>query len=368
MASAGVALIVAVVVVAGFAYSSYPQPGKDENSSVATSAVSSQPAATSPGGAAPDTTSSTSFASVNSTAASQVGAELSAWVSDLNDGCCYAIGYYSNSSRVEWEGNTSQGVPGFGGGTWTGSAGITSLFDEALDTLRPSTSLVVISDVTMEGVGGNVVASFDLVLNGSSTAYGAVRAAASVQQQWTPVGGGSTGWYIQDESWDFSSSYVQYSTPASQVSLQISDWARSIDNVCCNSSSYYTSSSEVKWYGINGTGSPLLNGTWTGSGGINEYFGQTLSWLMPSPSMVSVSDLVVKTVSIGVVNATFNLALNATNAQCGGAVKGNAHVQMEWALEGGTAWWHIRYESWDFTRSYVQDRCFIYSMLPTHPE
>ncbi len=369
LAIAGVAVI---LVFAGLVvYSSYPGPAKSESSSYAAS-ISSPP---SHSGTSTSTqvsseiASSSSLPAVNSTDASQIGEELSGWVSGLDGGCCYAMGYYSNLSEVEWYGNVATGVPGFGGGNWSGTNGVTSLFDESLGTLRASTSLVSISNVTMESVQGGILVAFHLVLDGTSTAYGPVNAKVDVQQQWAPVGDGSSGWYIQHDSWDFASSYVQYSTPASQVSLRISDWARSIDNVCCNSSSYYASSSEINWYGdINATGSPLFNQTWDGS---NTYFGQTLVFLAPSPSMVTISDLAVKKLSDGMVNATFHLVLNATNSICGGPVNGTANVQMEWTLEGGTAWWLIKYESWDFTSSSnlptVQDRCFINSMPPSHP-
>ncbi len=314
-----------------------------------------------------ETTSNSSSPAVNSTVSSQIGGELSGWVSELDSGCCYAVSYYSNTSEVDWYGKVATGVPGFGGGNWSGANGVTSLFHESLDTMRASTSLVTVSSVTMGTIQGGVCVAFHLVLDGMSTAYGTVNATADVRQQWAPAGDGSSGWYIQLDSWDFRSSDVQYSTPTSQASLRISDWARSIDTVCCNSSSYYASSPEISWYGdLNATGSPLFNQTWDGP---NTYLGQTLAFLAPSPSMVTISDLAMKTVSVGMVNATFLLVLNGTNSICGGAVHGTANVQMEWTLEGGTAWWQIKYESWDFTSSSglptVQDHCFINSMLPS---
>ena len=306
---------------------------------------------------------------MNSTLASQIREELSGWASSLDDGCCSAIGYYSDPSEVYWYRKVATGVPGFGGGNWSGNSAIVSLFDESFDTLRASNSLVTFSNLTLGTVRGGVLASFHLVLSGTSTAYGVVNATADIQQEWAPVGEGSSGLYIQRDSWDFTSSYVQYSTPASQVSLRISQWARSVDNVCCNTSSYYASSPDIRWYGdLNSSGSPLFNQSWDGP---NTYLGETLGFLAPSPSMVTTSDLALKTVSNSMVNATFRLLLNGTNTVCGVAVNGTATVRMEWTREGDTAWWQIRYESWDFTSSSnlptVQNHCFINSMLPSHP-
>lgn len=362
-AIAGIAVI---LVLAGLAaYSSYPGPSKSVTS---TSSPPSRSSTSTSSQVSSETASSSLLPAVNSTDASQIGEELSGWVSGLDDGCCYAMGYYSNTSEVEWYGRVAPGVPGFGGGNWSGADGVKSLFDQALGTLRASTSLVSVSNVTMGYVQGGVLVAFHLALDGSSTAYGAVDAKVDVRQLWAPVGKESTGWYLQRDSWDFASSYVQYSTPASQVSLRISQWARSIDNVCCNTSSYYASSPEINWYGdLNAPGSPLFNQTWDGP---NTYLGETLAFLLPSPSMVTVSELRVETVSNGVVNATFHLVLNGTSPICGGPVNGTANVQMVWTLEGGTAWWQIEHESWDFTSSSnlptVQDHCFINSMLPSH--
>lgn len=369
VASKGIvsACVAALVIISALvAYSIYSPRIGNESSATSKSTSSASSSSTSSATQSTSTSSSASLSNTTSSTStnsspdiSQVGLEISGWNLVMDNGCCSALGYYGSTSAITWYGNVVRNVPGFGGGTWTGTSQINAFFDESLGTLDASPSLATILDLAVRQVqGGDINATFHLVLNGTSTVYGAVNATVDVEQHWAPVGGDDSGWYLQDDSWNFLSSYVQYSQVTSQVSLQISDWAKSIDGVCCNTVGYYRNSSEVIWYGntTGAHGTIFFDHTWAGLDTPNsvggERLGTTLAWLDPSPALMTISNLTLTDVGGGNVNATFHLVVNGTSFQSG-AANATANVQMQWTLEPGGSW-YIHYESWEFLAAYVQ--------------
>jgi hypothetical protein len=356
------AALVALVIVSGLGLTALVSPRIESNPP---SSTTSETASTSLVESASSSTSSTTTSLSQN--ASQVELEVYTWTQTLNGGCCYLLGYYLSTSTISWYGDIVRNTTGFTGGTWAGQSEIHTFFDQSLGTLRPSPSLATVSDIAATQVqGGDINASFFLALNGTSTISGAINATVEVQQEWEPNGGGSTGWSILAESWDFLSSHIQYSQATSQVALQISDWERSVDNVCCNTSSYYNNSSVISWSGNFTDGSPIFfKGTWAGSEGINDYLGSTLGWIMPSPTMLTISNLTLDDIGGGTVNASFHLVVNGTNGIAGGGLHAVANVEMQWTFQAVSGFWYIHYESWDFSQTYVQYHGEPSSMSPS---
>jgi hypothetical protein len=282
--------------------------------------------------------------------------EISGLERSLDSSGCDVTGFYSNDSVITWYGNTTPAsAPVLGGGTWSGTSNINLHCTESLAFISPSPSFSTISNlIVTDAGGGNVNATFHLLLNGRSATYGAVNATVDVQQRWAPNGGESSGLHIQDDSWRFLNSYVQYPQATSQVKLRVAQWVRSIDNVCCNITDFYTNSSSIRWYG-NTTIVPVFGrGTWVGSRGVNEHYSESLAFLSPSPSKVTISNMIVTDAGGGKLNATFRLFLTGSSDIAYGRVNATANVQLQWTYQGWSGGWHIRYETWDFLKTYVQ--------------
>jgi len=85
---------------------------------------------------------------------------------------------------------------------------------------------------------------------------------------------------------------------------------------------------------------------------------------MPSPTMLTISNLTLNGVGGGNVNASFHLVVNGTNSIMGGGLHAVANVEMQWAFQSVSGFWCIHYESWDFSQTYVQYHGEPLSMSP----
>jgi len=170
--------------------------------------------------------SSSSQSSTISPALQQVGSRIQEYaggISDLN--LTRVEGLYANSAVLTWYGKgINSSAPFNRAGTYA-RANLSALYSPLFNELAPSGGLshplgysnvlteAIPSGISTVSVSPSLVnATFRLYLNFSSGLFGTVGATVFVQQQWASQSGngGSAGWYISRDSWNFASSHVQY--------------------------------------------------------------------------------------------------------------------------------------------------------------
>jgi hypothetical protein len=116
--------------------------------------------------------------------------------------------FYTNSSRLTLTGNITSygGAPYNDKGSYVGIDFIRSVYNYGFHNFVP-TPTITISKLSTTPVGPSMVnATFNLLVNGTTTLWGRANATLLVQQQWE----GSDGkWVIASESWDFLSTWTK---------------------------------------------------------------------------------------------------------------------------------------------------------------
>jgi hypothetical protein len=169
---------------------------------------------------------STSQSSTISPAQQQVGSRIQEYaghISDLN--VTSAVSLYANSAVLTWYGKGINSSAPFNRAGTYGRGDLSVLYTKLFNDLVPSGGLShplgyshILTQAIPSGISTvsvsptSVNATFRLYLNFSSGLFGDVWATVFVQQQWTSQSGdgGSAGWYISRDSWNFASSHVQY--------------------------------------------------------------------------------------------------------------------------------------------------------------
>ena len=202
---AGVALLVAITIVLALVIYPTYYPGSQSSS------ISRFTSATIESSSSTSSTPTTSL----SQASSQVKVQLLQLVQEYMENCiCSTLGirdYYQDSSSIKVYGNGMANMSsGFTVGTtkYSGHDNIVGLYGSFWGALRSSPTLSTISNMTLEDLGGgNVNATFHVFENGTSNDNGIVKSTIDIHQLWTSQGG---AWRIQQESWDFTTMYIQY--------------------------------------------------------------------------------------------------------------------------------------------------------------
>jgi hypothetical protein len=166
------------------------------------------------------TTSESTLISSTSTNSSQsvadVQLQISEWAMAIDNvslaGPANLSSLYTDSSVMTLNSNSTvanECWPLAEEGVYTGVANITNVFVLSyVDSgVRPSPTLVTISNLTLKDVGGDVNATFRYFLNGTSAVYGEIQETVNVQQLWTTQE--TNQWHIEQDYWIFQAANVQ---------------------------------------------------------------------------------------------------------------------------------------------------------------
>jgi hypothetical protein len=156
-----------------------------------------------------------------------------------------------------------------------------------------------------------------------------------------------------------SVSTIPLSVASSQVQVKLSQLEQEYMEDCqClgyGIRDYYTNNSTITLYGNviqnMSTGCCDHGGTFMGPDNINLLYGSFWGALIPSPSLSTITNLTLKDLGEGNVNATFRVFVSGTNG-VNGVINATIDVRQHWTNQGGT--WLIQEEVWDFANSYIQ--------------
>ena len=169
---------------------------------------------------------SSSTTSTQSLGQKQVASRVGVYVNDLaNLDLKNLTSVYSSTAVLTWSGkgidSSSTGTPFNLKGTYRGN-NISLLYTGLIAQLQPPhpipSSVYYVSSATKSSfstlpVSTNVVnATFRLFLSDYTAGFGFANATIYVQQRWTnqTTGGGSSAWYIDRDSWNFTSTTIQF--------------------------------------------------------------------------------------------------------------------------------------------------------------
>jgi hypothetical protein len=178
------------------------------------------------GGGNVATKSSSSQSSTISLGQQQVGSRIQEYTLDISNLNATSMDIlYTSSAVLTWYGKGINSSAPFNRAGTYGKGNLSALYSSLFNELVPSGGLshplaysnilteAIPSQISTVSVSSSVVnATFRLYLNFSSGLFGDVGATVSVKQQWTSQNGngGSAGWYISRDSWNFASSQIQF--------------------------------------------------------------------------------------------------------------------------------------------------------------
>jgi len=170
---------------------------------------------------------SSTSSSTQSLGQQQVASRIGLFINDLaNLNAQNLTGLYSSTAVLSWSGNginSTSSPPLNWKGTYRGG-NISDLYAMVMNYLQPPHPLsnlynspeAIMSDLATNVVSPNTVnATFRLFLSDYTSGYGTVTATVSISQQWINQGAAngvaSGAWYINQDSWDFTASTIEYS-------------------------------------------------------------------------------------------------------------------------------------------------------------
>jgi hypothetical protein len=154
----------------------------------------------------------------------QVGSRIGVFDADLSGLDAQNMSaLYTSTAVLSWSGkgiNSTQSPPLNWAGTYRGE-NISALYTMTMAYWQPtrpiafaydSTTAVITNLATRYISPNSVSATFTLSLSDQTSGYGTITATIDVQQHWINQTGGSGGsaWYMDQDSWNFTATSVQY--------------------------------------------------------------------------------------------------------------------------------------------------------------